>query len=127
MQADDVGVGCIEELNELIFLLFSCGFPGIVCDDGDGAVGVRIAAEVDGAVVEDVAAYDERSCDGHPGEPGLEEEPEDDEEEVDGEEDGEGECQQREAREDVGRDECQGDAEPHQHDGAEVGAEEEAD
>lgn len=129
LYADNVSVGSIDELDEFCLLLFCPQVIDVVGDDGDAAVGrfSVVVADVQRAIVEDVAAYEERTCNGNPDETRLEEQPEDDEEDVDEKEDGECKRQERESREDVGRDECECDAQPHQKDGADVGAEKDAD
>ena len=61
LQADDVGIDGVYELNEFFPLLFVSHVSDVVGDDGDGVVGCFVAVvsvEVGGTVVEDVTAYE---------------------------------------------------------------------
>lgn len=97
LQANDVGIGSVDELYELFSLFFFTHVSDVVGYDGDGAIGicvVLVRAEVQWAIVEDEASDEECSYQGNPYESWVEEQPEDDEEQVDDKEDGEGECQE---------------------------------
>ena len=117
LQADNIGIGCVQEADQLVLFLFiAFNIADVEGYDGYGCVGkfvaVIVVTEMDGAVVEDVAANKERSNNRHPYQSSMEQKPKEDEEYVNNQKDGECQSEERKPRHNVWRDECQCHTQP---------------
>ena len=90
LQANDVCIDNIDELNQFGTLLLLCHVTDIVGYDGNRTVTILVVveSEVQRTIVKDISAYDECSDNGHPYQTCSKEQPEYDKECINTKEDG---------------------------------------